>query len=54
MNLSTYYTPTKIVFGKGAEEQVGSLIREGGCRRVLLHYGGGSARRSGLCAGKII
>ena len=48
MNLSTYYTPTKIVFGKGAEEQVGSLVREQGCRKVLLHYGGGSARRSGL------
>ena len=48
MNLSTYYTPTKIVFGKGAEEQVGALIRERGCRKVLLHYGGGSARRSGL------
>ena len=48
MNLSAYYTPTKIVFGKGAEEQVGALIREQGCRKVLLHYGGGSARRSGL------
>lgn len=44
----TYYTPTKVVFGKGGEEMVGGLIREHGCGKVLLHYGGGSARRSGL------
>lgn len=48
MSLTTYYTPTKVIFGKGAEAQVGALVRERGCRKVLLHYGGNSARRSGL------
>ena len=44
----TYYTPTKVAFGAGAEAKTGRLVKEQGCRKVLLHYGGGSARRSGL------
>ncbi len=44
----TYHTPTKVVFGKAAEEQVGSLIQEQNCKKVLVHYGSGSAQRSGL------
>lgn len=44
----TYYAPTKVVFGKGAEQNVGSLIKEWNCKKVLLHYGSGSARKSGL------
>ncbi len=44
----TYYTPTKVVFGKGAEEQIGALVKAQGCQKVLIHYGGGSAVRSGL------
>ena len=43
-----YYTPTKVVFGKGSERNVGELIREFGGRKVLIHYGGGSVIRSGL------
>ena len=43
-----YYTPTKVAFGRNAEGKLGQLLREQGCRRVLLHYGGGSAERSGL------
>lgn len=48
MNDFTYYTPTKVIFGKSSEKQIGALIREQNCHKVLLHYGGGSARRSGL------
>ena len=44
----TYYTPTKVVFGREAESQIGALVREQGCKKVLIHYGGGSAKRSGL------
>ena len=44
----TYYTPTKVVFGRDAESQIGALVREQGCSKVLIHYGGGSAKRSGL------
>lgn len=43
-----YYTPTKIIFGRGAEEQTGQLAVERGCKKVLVHYGGGSVVRSGL------
>lgn len=43
-----YYTPTKVVFGKDAELETGALVKEEGCRKVLLHYGGSSAKKSGL------
>lgn len=48
MHNFTYYTPTKVVFGKGTEEQVGTLVKAQNCKKVLIHYGGGSAERSGL------
>lgn len=43
-----YYTPTKVVFGKGAERQVGELVKAQGCKKVLVHYGSASAKKSGL------
>ena len=48
MNNFTFWSPTCFVFGKGTEEQAGSLVRRFGGSRVLIHYGGGSALRSGL------
>lgn len=47
-NNFVYYTPTKVIFGKGAEAQTGKLIRESGGTKVLIHYGGKSALKSGL------
>ncbi|MDE6981799.1 MAG: iron-containing alcohol dehydrogenase [Lachnospiraceae bacterium] len=44
----TYFTPTKVIFGRDAEKQIGSILKEQGCKKVLLHYGGSSASRSGL------
>ena len=44
----TYYTPTKVVFGKGTEADVGQLVREFGGTKVLVHYGSQSAVRTGL------
>ncbi len=44
----TYYTPTKVVFGRDTESQTGALVKEQGGHKVLLHYGGGSVVRSGL------
>ena len=44
----TYYTPTKVVFGRGTENRVSELEKEFGGRKLLLHYGGGSVIRSGL------
>lgn len=43
-----YYTPTRVVFGKGSVEQVGALAAQQGAHKVLVHFGGGSAVRSGL------
>lgn len=48
MNNFTYYAPTRVVFGKAAEQKVGSLIKELCCKKALIHYGGASAVRSGL------
>ncbi len=43
-----YYTPTRVVFGRGTENQTGELVKQQGCRKVLVHYGGNSAKKSGL------
>ena len=43
-----YYTPTRVVFGKDAEKETAKLVKAQGCRKVLLHYGGQSAKKSGL------
>lgn len=43
-----FYTPTKVVFGKGTEMQVGSLVKAQNCKKVLVHFGGNSAKKSGL------
>lgn len=43
-----FYAPTQIVFGKGTEDQIGRLVKEQGCKKVLVHYGGGSVVKSGL------
>ena len=41
----TYYTPTKVVFGKDTESETGRLVKEQGANKVLLHYGSGSVER---------
>ena len=43
-----FYAPTEVVFGKQSEEQVAKLVRHYGGTRVLVHFGGQSAKRSGL------
>ncbi len=43
-----YYAPTEVVFGKESEEQVDRLVKKYGGTKVLVHYGGQSAIRSGL------
>ena len=43
-----YYAPTEVVFGKESEEQVAQLVKKYGGTKVLVHYGGQSAVRSGL------
>ena len=48
MNNFTFYSPTCFVFGRESENQAGALVKRFGGNRVLIHYGGGSAVRSGL------
>ena len=43
-----FYAPTRVVFGRESEEKLPQLIQQYGGGKVLIHYGGGSARRSGL------
>jgi alcohol dehydrogenase YqhD (iron-dependent ADH family) len=43
-----FYAPARIVFGRGTQKKAGSLIKEYGFKKALLHYGGGSIKKSGL------
>ena len=43
-----FYAPTRVVFGRDAESKIGQLVAANGAHKVLIHYGGGSAERSGL------
>ena len=43
-----YYAPTEVVFGKDAEKKTAEEVKKWGGSRVLLVYGGGSVKRSGL------
>ena len=48
MNNFEFYSPTRFVFGKGAEAKTGELVKAFGGRQALLHFGGGSIRRNGV------
>lgn len=44
-----FNNPTRIVFGKNSETKAGELVKAYG-NKVLLHYGGGSIKKTGLHA----
>lgn len=48
MNSFTFWIPTEVVFGRGAEKQTAALVKRHGGTKVLLVYGGHSAEKSGL------
>lgn len=48
MQSFSFYSPTKVIFGKGAELSAADEIVHFGGHRVMMVYGGGSAKRSGL------
>lgn len=48
MNNFNYYSPTEFVFGKGRAAEAGFFVKKYGGSKVLIHYGGGSAVKSGL------
>lgn len=43
-----FHAPTEVVFGKNAEARTGEMCRRYGAHKVLVHYGGSSAKKSGL------
>jgi hypothetical protein len=43
-----FYAPTRVVFGRESEAKLPELVKQYGATKMLVHYGGGSARRSGL------
>lgn len=48
MNNFVYETPTNVYFGKDEEQKVGKLVAAYKPKKVLIHYGGKSAKESGL------
>ncbi|MBR5098109.1 MAG: iron-containing alcohol dehydrogenase [Spirochaetales bacterium] len=48
MAYTEYYAPTHVYFGKETERLAGKVLKENGAKKVLLHYGSGSAEKSGL------
>lgn len=44
----TYYTPTKVVFGKDTVSKVGELTKAAKATKVLLHYGSERVKKTGL------
>ncbi len=50
-----FYSPSEILFGRGVELKAGEMARKHGATKALVHFGGKSAKESGLldrvCAG---
>ena len=42
-----FFTPTRMIFGKNTHQQVGKIVKEYGFKKVLVHFGGVSARQFG-------
>ena len=51
MVLSSYFTPTRVTFGIGAEEAAATELLREGARNVLIHYGSDRVVRNGLIEG---
>jgi alcohol dehydrogenase YqhD (iron-dependent ADH family) len=43
-----FYNPVHIIFGKDAVEKLAVKMKHDGINKVLLHFGGSSAKTSGL------
>ena len=46
MEFFQYLAPTKVIFGRGTETRTGALCKEAGATKVLIHYGGHSAKKN--------
>lgn len=43
-----FFIHTRVIFGKGTHLQVGKIVKEYGFHKVLVHFGGASAKKTGL------
>ena len=43
-----FYAPTNVFFGKGKEKDVGEIIKGYGFSKIMIQYGKGSVKKSGL------
>lgn len=43
-----FYNPTKVIFGKGTENEVGKEIASRGYKKVLIHFGGNYLYENGV------
>ncbi len=43
-----YHTPTKVIFGKDSHKKAGEIIKEYGYKKIMIQYGKGSIKKSGL------
>ena len=48
MGFVEFYTPTEVYFGKDAESLVGEKLAAAGYKKVLIHFGSGSVKKTGL------
>lgn len=48
MNNFEYCVPTRVIFGRDTHKKAGAIISEYGFHKIMIHYGGGSVRKSGL------
>lgn len=48
MDNFNFYSPTEFVFGRDRENETGKYVKKYGGTRILIHYGSGSAVKSGL------
>ena len=48
MNNFEYYVPTRMIFGHDVHKEAGAIISSYGFRKIMIHYGGGSVKESGL------
>lgn len=48
MGVMEYFTPTHVYFGAGAEDLAGEVLKANGAHKVLIHFGTGSVKKTGL------
>ena len=48
MDKFQFFAPSEVLFGKNVEAKVGAMCKKYGAHKVLVHFGGNSAKKSGL------